>query len=450
MADQQPPQPDVSHPIYTVTSLTQSLNKTITSSFSRITLEAEISGLKLYPSGAAYFTLKDETAQISAIMFHDAIMRCKVKHPGIFDQLHDGARVIVYGNVSVYPQRGVYRLIVLAAKLTGEGELMQRYLELKNKLAAEGLFDAARKRPLPKLPHRIGIVTSESGAVIHDMCTVLTRRFSNLEIRLYPALVQGTDAPHAIIQGLTYFQTCCDWHADLLIIARGGGSFEDLFCFNDEDLVRTLAASSIPTISAIGHETDFTLCDFAADVRAGTPSIAAEIAVPVLIDLRHALASYQTTLSTSLRMRLDWATQRLDHLTDTLTSSLLSVSQRATIRLEKARTRLAPSLRFALAHATQRFTLAQSKMAPLLTLALSQASSRFTNAAAKLKLLSPYGVLDRGYALVTDPSGTILRDATHVAPATKINVRLAKGELAAAVLPRTKSTSKPKAQRKIS
>ncbi len=424
-------------PVYTVTSLTQRLRETIEPAFTRVTLEAEISGFKIYPSGTAYFTLKDADAQISAIMFKPALERCKAKHPGILESLKDGVKIQVFGNVTIYPARGTYRIVVFAAKLAGEGELMQQYIELRNKLAAEGLFDSSRKKPLPKLPRRIGIVTSEAGAVIHDMCTVLTRRFPNLEIRLYPALVQGAEAPRTLIKGIEYFQSIqSGWTPDLIIIARGGGSFEDLFCFNDEQLVRALAACRIPTISAVGHENDFTLCDFAADVRAGTPSIAAEIAVPVLDDLRHKLDHYQSDLQASLETRLDWATQRLDHLTDALASALTSAAQRASVRLEKARAQILPALRLALAQSIQRVRLAQSKMTPALTLTFSQTESRLTNAAAKLKLLSPYGVLDRGYALVTDANGAVLRDATIIPPKTKINVRLAKGELTAAVLPR--------------
>lgn len=421
--------------IYTVTSLTQRLREAIEPAFTRITLQAEISGFKIYTSGTAYFTLKDEGSQISAIMFKGPLERCQKLHPGILEHFKDGAKVQVFGNITIYPARGTYRIVVFAAKLAGEGELMQKYIELKEKLTAEGLFDQNRKKPLPKLPRRIGIVTSEAGAVIHDMCTVLTRRFPNLEIRLYPSLVQGADAPHTLIKGIEYFQSTKDWQADLLIIARGGGSFEDLFCFNDEQLVRTLAACRIPTISAVGHETDFTLCDFAADERAGTPSIAAEKAVPVLADLRRTLTHYQIDISTSLSTRLDWSTQHLDHLTDALASALTSAAQRATTRLEKNRAQLAPTLRLALSQSIQRVRLAQSKMTPALTLAFSKAESRLTNAAAKLKLLSPYGVLDRGYALVTDANGTCLRDASTVSSGTQINVRLAKGKLTAAVLP---------------
>ena len=352
---------------YSVSSLTAELKATLEGRFTRIYVEAEISGWRLYPSGHAYFTLKDSGAQISAVMFASSLARCKVK-----DALKDGAKVLVYGNVSVYAPRGNYQLMVLAAKLVGEGDLMQKYLELKAKLEKEGLFSAARKRMLPFLPRRIGIVTSEAGAVIHDMCTVLTRRFPALEIRLYPCLVQGEGAPATIIAGVRYFNS--DPWADLLIVARGGGSFEDLFCFNDEALVREVAASAIPTISAVGHETDFTLCDFAADVRAGTPSIAAEIAVPVLSDLTAQLSTFNSQLSTSLRSKGEFFAQRVDQMSDALASALTVAQANAERRLERVRPRLLPALR----------------------LHLQRVESRLETAGAKLKAYSPYGVLERG------------------------------------------------------
>ena len=274
---------------FTVSSLTDRIKRSLEPQFAKIYVEAEISGWRRHSSGHCYFTLKDSGAQISAVMFASAYERCRAKA-----SLADGAKVLVYANVSVYPPQGKYQLVVLAAKPVGDGDLMQRYLELKAKLEAEGLFDKSRKRPLPFMPRRIAIVTSESGAVIHDMCNVVSRRFPNVAIRLYPAQVQGAEAPAAIIAGIEYFNTAsvlAGWVPDLLIVARGGGSFEDLFCFNDEALVRAVAASKIPVISAVGHETDFTLCDFAADVRAGTPSIAAEIAVPLLSEISSRLES---------------------------------------------------------------------------------------------------------------------------------------------------------------
>ena len=351
--------------------------------FTRIYVEAEISGWKVYPSGHAYFTLKDEGASVSAVMFASSLARCKAKAA-----LRDGAKVLVYANATVYAPRGNYQLVVLAAKPVGEGDLMQRYLELKEKLEKEGLFSSAHKRPLPYLPRRIGIVTSEAGAVIHDMCRVLTRRFPALEIRLYPCMVQGAEAPGTIIAGIDYFNST-PW-ADLLIVARGGGSFEDLFCFNDEALVRTVASSSVPIISAVGHETDFTLCDFAADMRAGTPSIAAEIAVPVLDELKERLDASARHLASSLMQRGQFFAQRLDYLADSLSTSLDRYRERLERRLERA--------------------------------------------ATKLEAYSPYGVLERGYSLTTDENGEVVKDVSKLKKDDKVITRLARGTFAAAVL----------------
>ena len=366
---------------YSVSSLTAELKGALESRFTRIYVEAEVSGWKLYPSGHAYFTLKDSGAQISSVMFASSLARCKAKAA-----LKDGAKVLVYGNVSVYAPRGNYQLVVLAAKLVGEGDLMQRYLELKEKLEKEGLFAASRKRPLPFLPRRIGIVTSEAGAVIHDMCTVLTRRFPALEIRLYPCQVQGEGAAATIIAGLRYFNgeaLSQRFKAGLIIVARGGGSFEDLFCFNDEALVREVAASKVPTISAVGHETDFTLCDFAADVRAGTPSIAAEIAVPVFADLNAQLLTLGTHLSSALRAKGEFFAQRVDQLSDALGVSLRFAVQRVESRLQQAE--------------------------------------------AQLKAYSPYGVLERGYSLTTRADGSVVKDATALKPGDRLTTRFAKG-----------------------
>jgi exodeoxyribonuclease VII large subunit len=311
-------------------------------------------------------------------MFASSLARCKQAQA-----LKDGAKVLVYANVSVYAPRGNYQLTVLAAKLVGEGDLMQRYLELKKKLEDEGLFDRAKKRPLPFMPRRIGIVTSEAGAVIHDMVRVLTRRFPAIEVRLYPSLVQGVEAPSTIIAGIKYFQNNFD--PDILIVARGGGSFEDLFCFNDEELVRAVASSNVPTISAVGHETDYTLCDFAADVRAGTPSIAAEIAVPVLSEIKERVKNAEMALAVALKSKGEYYAQRLDHLGETLFSALRFYRQRVESRLERAE--------------------------------------------SKLKLLSPYGVLERGYSLTTTLTGDVVRDASRLGEGESVVTRFMRGEI---------------------
>lgn len=394
------------YPHYTVTSLTEGIRAALEKPFARIIVDGEISGWRRYPSGHCYFTLKDAGAQISAVLFKSAFERLAVR-----DGLKDGAKVSVFGNVSVYGPRGSYQITVLSAKLAGVGDLMQQYLALKEKLTKEGLFDAARKRPLPRMPRRIGIVTSEAGAVIHDMCTVLTRRFPNLEIRLFPCLVQGEAAPPTVIAGLAYFNAATDWRADLLIVARGGGSFEDLFCFNDESLVRAVAASQIPTISAVGHETDFTLCDFAADVRAGTPSIAAEIAVPVLADLQAQLATFGGQLAHTLRGRGEFYAQRVDQLSDGLGASLT----------------------LALARAEHRLGALTPRLQPALTLCLQCAVARFEKAEAKLAAYSPYGVLERGYSLTTAADGAVVKDAAALKTGDTLVTRFAKGRATSVV-----------------
>ena len=385
---------------YTVSSLTAELKAVLEKKFHRVYVEAEINGWKIYPSGHAYFILKDSDAQISCVMFASSLARCKVA-----SSLKDGAKVLVYGDVTVYPPRGNYQLTVLAAKLIGEGELMQRYLELKERLTHEGLFDASRKRTLPFLPRRIGIVTSEAGAVIHDMCGVLTQRFPALEIRLFPSLVQGTEAPRTIIEGIRYFNSS-SWIPDVLIVARGGGSFEDLYCFNDEALVREVAASKIPTISAIGHETDFTLCDFAADVRAGTPSIAAQIAVPLFEELSAQINEFASRLVTSLRAKGEFFAQRIDQLSDALLSTFELYLSNVERRLERISPRLAPALQ----------------------LNLQRVESRFQKVSAQLVAYSPYGVLERGYSLTLAADGSIVRDATQLRPGDVLVTRFAKNE----------------------
>lgn len=350
--------------------------------FLKIYVEGEISGFKRYPSGHVYFTLKDESAQISAVMFSSYFERCRVKAA-----LKDGAKVLLYATVSLYQARGSAQLNVFAAKLVGEGDLMQRYLELKAKLEAEGLFDPRRKRPLPFMPRRIGIVSSEAGAVIHDMINVFKRRFPALEIRLFPALVQGEGAAESIIAGIEYFQR--NFSPELLIVARGGGSFEDLFCFNDERLVRAIALSKIPTISAVGHETDFTLCDFAADKRAGTPSIAAEIAVPQLNDLKARIENSLHRLSAALRAKGENYAIKIDRLTDRLEYALVRYVERGEARLNTAR--------------------------------------------RSLELLSPYSVLERGYSLTLKSDGAVVKSEEDVRDGETISVRLSSGEIKAVV-----------------
>ena len=371
-----------------VTLLSAELKSAVERRFPRVFVSGEISGWKVYPSGHAYFTLKDEGAQIQAVMFRSSLERCKSAAA-----LKEGAKVLVYAGATLYPQRGSCQLVVYAAKMEGEGDLMRRYLELKAKLEAEGLFDRSRKRKIPFMPRRIGIVTSPAGAVIHDICRVISRRFPYVEIRLFPAVVQGDAAPASIVAGLDYFASearrAGGWRAEVLIVGRGGGSFEDLFSFNDESLARAVAASPVPVISAVGHETDFTLCDFAADLRAGTPSMAAELAVPVAADILRRLASARSSMASSLRGVYQSGAQKIDYSVDRMARSL---KQR-----------------------------------------LSDMESRMRESKAKLSLLSPYAVLERGYSITVDAQGKAVTSSAAVKKGDILKTRLAKGEVVSTV-----------------
>lgn len=407
---------------YSVSLFTVRVKELLEQNLPKFYIEGEISGFKRYSSGHVYFVLKDEGAQIQAVMFSGYYERCRQK-----DALRDGAKVLLYASATVYPQRSTYQLKVFAAKLQGTGDLMQRYLELKDKLEREGLFAAARKRALPMLPRRIGIVTSPDGAVIHDMCRVLTRRFPNLEIRLYPAFVSGDAAPPSLIEGLEYFYNCRDWRADLLIIGRGGGSFEDLFCFNDEQLVRVVATSPIPIISAVGHETDFTLCDFAADKRAGTPSIAAEIAVPLLSDLQESLKKQFERMLKSLLSQYENRSQYLDTLGGRLAPLLSASVANAANQLRRSSQALIPSLRAALhlfesklEYCRRGIHMAWGSHHDRLVAVLNEANS-------KLDALSPYKVLQRGYSITVGIDGRIIKTIADVDNGDRILTKLSDG-----------------------
>ncbi|MBQ5530616.1 MAG: exodeoxyribonuclease VII large subunit [Kiritimatiellae bacterium] len=369
-----------------VTALAAAVKSALETGFSRLFVEGEISGWRPYPSGHVYFTLKDAGAQMPAVMFKGNFVRCKAR-----ERLRDGAKVLVYATATLYSQRGTCQLVVLDAKVAGEGDLMQRFLELKARLEAEGLFAPERKPPLPRMPRRIAMATSLAGAVVHDMCRTIARRFPRVEIRVFPCAVQGAEAPRSVVAALERINAPSPdgWRADLAIVARGGGSFEDLFCFNDESLVRAVAASRIPVISAVGHETDYTLCDFAAARRAGTPSIAAEMAVPELAPIEQSLERAKTAMAAALRGKYRWFAQCVDGYSD----------------------RLASSLKYS----------------------LSSAEAHLREISSKIALLSPYSVLGRGYSLVTDAKGRVVKSGSDVAPGDMIDIRLAEGAVSAKV-----------------
>ena len=411
--------------IYGVSELTDII-KGLFKPFDKIFVEGEISGWKIYPSGHAYFTLKDEGAQLSCVMFSGDRARCKAE-----SRLKDGAKVCVYGRLDVYAPRGSYQMVVRAAKIAGEGDLMAKFNELKEKLQGEGLFDTARKRPLPFLPHRIAVVTSPAGAVIHDMCTVLTRRFQNLEIRLYPVKVQGPGAKEEIVEGIQFFnRPTADWKPDVLIVGRGGGSIEDMWAFNEECVVRAVAASNVPVVSAVGHETDFTLCDFAADVRAGTPSIAAEIVVPEKEKLLRRIDEAAGRLARAPRQAGETFAQRIDHLELRMTTALRNGTTPVAARLDRAAQRLAPALKEAVAAAERRLARSEPRLLPAMREAVAKGLRRLSTAQAKLELLDPGSPLKRGYSLTFDAEGRIVRAAETVKPGDRLTTRLGVGEIA--------------------
>ncbi len=273
-----------------------------------VTVQGEISNCTLHGSGHAYFTLKDEDAQLSCVMFKRYAETCS---RSIFKH---GTRVVAEGSVTVYPQRGNYQLLVTGLRADGEGDLYREFLRRKEKLLAEGLFDPARKKPLPAYPRTIGVITSPTGAVIQDILRTLQRRFPCADVLLAPSLVQGEAAPASVVLALEGLVR--RGGVDLVIIARGGGSTEDLWCFNDENLARAVFACPLPVVSAIGHETDFTILDFVADVRAATPTAAAELAAPDRLDLLAGLAGTRQSLLTHLKYRLYNGLQQLDDLGD--------------------------------------------------------------------------------------------------------------------------------------
>ena len=415
--------------IYGVSELTDII-KGLLKPFDKIFVEGEISGWKIYPSGHAYFTLKDEGAQLSCVMFSSALARCKAA-----PRLKDGAKVCLYGRLDVYAPRGSYQMVVLAAKIAGEGDLMAKFNELKEKLQGEGLFDKARKRPLPFLPHRIAVVTSPAGAVIHDMCTVLTRRFPNLEIRLYPVKVQGPGAKEEIVEGIQFFnRPSADWKPDVLIVGRGGGSIEDLWAFNEESVVRAVVASRVPVVSAVGHETDFTLCDFAADVRAGTPSIAAEIVVPEKEKLLRRIDEAAGRLARAPRQAGETFAQRIDHLELRMTTALRNGTTPVAVRLDRAAQRLAPALKEAVAAAERRLARSEPRLLPAMREALAKGLRRLSTAQAKLELLDPGSPLKRGYSLTFDAEGRIVRAAETIKAGDHLTTRLGAGEIVSVAL----------------
>ena len=369
-----------------------------------IAIRGELSNYKIYPSGHHYFTIKDNTGAMKCVMFKSSAQRLRFRP-------ENGMQVIAMGSVTVYVRDGVYQLYCTGLVLDGVGDLYAAFEQLKNKLAAQGLFDPAHKKPLPKFPGTIGIVTSAAGAAVHDMLRILRKRYPLTQVKLLPVRVQGAEAP-AEIAGAIYY---ANQHrlADLLIVGRGGGSMEDLWCFNDEMVARAIYDSRIPVISAVGHEPDVTISDFVADLRAATPSNAAELAVPDQDALRQTLDDLQNAMAVAMQAKIARAGERLTNLSGrpVLKSPLASFEGRRKA-LELLQNRLL---------AAQSGTVAKNRQ-------------RFVAQISKLDAMSPLKVLTRGYAMVAKEDGQIVRSVSDVKPKDPIAVRVSDGTIVASVI----------------
>lgn len=370
---------------------------------SQVAVRGEISNYKMYPSGHHYFTLKDESSALKCVMFKSQALRLRFRP-------ENGMKVIAMGKITVYPRDGAFQLYCGSMAMDGIGDLYAAFEQLKAKLAAQGLFAPEHKKRLPVIPGTIGIITSSAGAAIHDMLRILNHRFPLTKVRLLPVRVQGAEAPAEIAAAIRYAN-----HyklADLLIVGRGGGSIEDLWAFNDERVAYAIYESEIPIISAVGHEPDVTISDYVADLRAATPSNAAELAVPDREALLQNLDAASSAMAAALSHQLRNARQRLDVLSRS--AALSSPTGYLEQRQEQ------------LEHLKSRLIAAQNQM-------LHQKRNRFVSCTAKLDAMSPLKVLSRGYSIVNVENGAILRSVRQTAPEQKISVTLSDGSITAIV-----------------
>lgn len=370
----------------------------------QVAVRGEISNYKLYPSGHHYFTLKDESSALKCVMFKGNAIRLRFRP-------ENGMKVIAMGKVSVFPRDGAYQLYCTAMAMDGVGDLYAAFEQLKRKLDAQGLFDPAHKKPLPKYPGTIGIITSSAGAAIHDMLRILKKRYPLSNIRLLPVRVQGVEAPGEIAAAIRYANY---WHlADLLIVGRGGGSIEDLWAFNDERVAYAIFESAIPVISAVGHEPDVTISDFVADLRAATPSNAAELAVPDQAALQQSLDSMTAAMVTVLNRQLRSAQQHLDVLSHSQTlKSADSYLQQLGKNLD----------------------ILTNQLISVQNQNITQKNQRYIAAVSKLDAMSPLKVLSRGYAMVQNGRAEVVRSVKQTELGERITVRLSDGRLSATVM----------------
>ncbi len=423
--------------IYSLRELSDSIRGALERGFTNIWISGEISGTRLIPSGHCYFTLKDSEAQIKCVCWKLSYWRLKFKPK-------DGIQVLVRGRVDIYEQRSEYQFVVEAIEPRGEGALQMAFDQLKQKLLLEGLFETSRKRKLPRIPWRIGIVTSPEGAVIRDFLKVLGRRFPGLHVRLFPARVQGVGSVDEVCRGIQFFGAS-SW-AQLVVVARGGGSLEDLWTFNEEAVARAIAACPVPVVSAIGHETDVTIADFVADLRAPTPSAAAEMIVVPRADLLERVAATRARLIQIAKFRLATLARRLheqaiERATALLHRNLGRRLQRLDDDCERLRTamrgllaarertrrQLEEKLRYydlrpRLRRDRERLNAASTRLETLAQIVLTRRRHRLATLTAKLEQLNPRLVLSRGYAIVLDDEGQIVKDAAGAPAGSEIRV----------------------------
>jgi exodeoxyribonuclease VII large subunit len=438
---------------FTVSELTDRIQGVLETEFVDVWVEGEVSNLKFMPSsGHYYFSLKDDRAQIKAVVWRTDARLLKFKPK-------DGMKVLARGQIRVYAPRGDYQISVQVLEPLGKGSLQQAFEELKERLGKEGLFAPERKRPLPLLPRRIGIVTSPTGAVVRDILRVLRVRYANLDVVIYPCRVQGPEASGEIMAGIRALNRMGG--LDVLIVARGGGSLEDLWPFNEEQVARALASSRIPTIAAVGHETDYTIADFVADLRAPTPSAAAERVVQAKVDLASRVASLERRVHAGMHLRLTRVrarvlavtshrvfaaergrvrsyAQRVDDLLRRSETAAHHRLDRARVSLSRLRERLeAFRLDRQLQARRERLHVLEARLRRRFASDVQARRASLKGVLGRLESLSPLGVLARGYALVWDASGErLLRRAQDAAPGDELRIRLHDGALRAAVTAR--------------
>jgi exodeoxyribonuclease VII large subunit len=421
--------------VLTVSELTRRLQEVLEDRFPAVWVEGEISNFRLYGSGHAYFTLKDADAQVRAVLFRNRGRRIKFEPA-------DGLHVMAFGSIEVYPQRGEYQLVIELLEPKGLGALQLAFEQLKTRLQAEGLFDQARKRELPRFPRKIGLVTSPSGAAIRDMLRVIGRRFGELHIVIAPCRVQGEGAAEEIAQGLRDLNALGG--VDVIIVGRGGGSLEDLWAFNEEIVARAIAGSKVPVVSAVGHEVDFTIADFVADLRAPTPSAAAELVVREKQAVVDSLSQLRARLERFAARPLRDLERRVDELTARLRREMRGELGRANHRVALATRALRASDPVArVANDRHRLESLQSRLITSLTRRCDRARYGLRTAVGRLDSLSPLAVLGRGYSLTRTPTGEVVQSPAQVHVGDAIRVLLHRGSLDARVTDTREQDDRP-------